>query len=214
MIFLYTGTDREKARGAMNAAVEKFLKKDAQAIRVNDVSSVEDIRAALSARGMFESGARAIVLEGVCLNEELQPVLFDLLPALAGSDDHIFIFEEKPDAATRRTLEKYAKTSEKCDAPKAEREDNFFAFTGAFRAGKKKELWVLLQREYALGKAPEMLHGSLFWVAKQMVLKPRGTSEAVRGKKLVAALAALPHESRRRGEDLEYALERFVLSGA
>jgi hypothetical protein len=58
-----------------------------------------------------------------------------------------------------------------------------------------------------------MLHGTLFWAAKQMVLKPRGASDSLRGKKLVAELAALPHEARRSGEDLEYALERFVLSG-
>jgi len=213
MLFLYSGTDRDKARAAMNAAVVQVSKKGGEIIRVSDVSSAADVRAALSARGMFESGARTVVLDGVCVNEELRAITFDLLPLLAESEDHIFIFEEKPDAATRRALEKYTKTSEKFDAVKGEREDTFFAVTGAFRAGKKKELWVLLQREYASGKAPEMLHGTLFWAAKQMVLKPRASSDAVRGKKLVAALAELPHRARRAGEDLEYALERFVLSG-
>jgi len=121
------------------------------------------------------------------------------------------MLEEKPDAAARKLLEKHAETVEKFDAVKVRDEDNFFPLVNALRAGNKKDLWVLLQREYAAGKAPEMLHGSFFWAAKQMVLKPRG-SEAARGKRLVAQLAELPHEARRSGEELEYALERFVLS--
>ena len=32
-----------------------------------------------------------------------------------------------------------------------------------------------------------------------------------RGGKLVAELAALPHEARRKGFALEYALERYIL---
>jgi hypothetical protein len=212
MLYLYTGTDREKARAAMQAAIKKISGKHTNVVRITDANVIADLEVVLRGRGMFES-ERTLVLEGIFTNDEMRPVLETSIEALAQSEENVFIFEEKPDAATRRLLGKYTKSSETFDAPKAEREDNFFAVTGAFRAGKKKELWVLLQREYALGKAPEMLHGSLFWAAKQMVLKPRGVSDAVRGKKLVAQLAALPHESRRRGEDLEYALERFVLSG-
>jgi UDP-N-acetyl-D-mannosaminuronic acid transferase (WecB/TagA/CpsF family) len=73
-------------------------------------------------------------------------------------------------------------------------------------------LWVGLMREYAKGSAPEAVHGLLFWGAKQMVLKARSDAEAARGRALAAALAALPHESRRKGEDLSYALERFALT--
>jgi hypothetical protein len=197
----------------MQAAIKKISGKNTNVVRITDANVTADLEVVLRGRGMFE-GERVLVLEGIFTNDEMRHALEDSIEALAQSEESVFIFEEKPDAAARKLLAKFAKSSEAFDAPKAEREDNFFAVTGAFRAGKKKELWVLLQREYALGKAPEMLHGTLFWAAKQMVLKPRGTSDSLRGKKLIAALAALPHESRRRGEDLEYALERFVLSGA
>jgi hypothetical protein len=46
-----------------------------------------------------------------------------------------------------------------------------------------------------------------------MFLKSRvGSPERTRGAALIASLAELPHDSRRRGEDLEYALERFLLT--
>ncbi len=212
MIFLFLGTDRKKARLAMDAAIKKNAGKGPEVIRITDSNEVADLEAALRGGGMF-GAERTVVLDGVFANEEMRIVLEDSLETLCASEEKIFIYEEKPNAATKRLLEKYAKSSETFDAAKIEREDNFFAVANAFRAGKKKELWVLLQREYALGKAPEMLHGTLFWAAKQMVLKPRAASDAARGKKLVAQLAALPHEARRGGEDLEYALERFLLSG-
>ena len=197
----------------MDVAIKKNAGKGVEVVRITDSNDVADLETALRGGGMF-GAERAVVLDGVFANDEMRVVLEDTLETLGASEEKIFIYEEKPNAATKRLLEKYTKSSETFDAQKIEREDNFFAVANAFRAGKKKELWVLLQREYALGKAPEMLHGTLFWAAKQMVLKPRAASDSARGKKLVAQLAALPHEARRGGEDLEYALERFVLSGA
>ena len=48
-----------------------------------------------------------------------------------------------------------------------------------------------------------------------MLIKSKeGTPESNRAKKLIAELAELPHEARRNNFDLEYALERFVLSAA
>jgi hypothetical protein len=209
MLHVFVGADREKARAALNAAVAKATKKG-HIVRIADSNTLGDLDMALRGRGMFDA-ERAVVLDGILLNEEMRAMFEGSIERVAASEEKFFMLEEKPDAAARKLLEKHAEEVKKFDAAKKEREDNFFAFTNALRAGKKKELWVLLQQEYALGKAPEMLHGSLFWAAKQMVLRPRG-SELARGKKLVASLAALPHEARRRGEDLEYALERFVLS--
>jgi hypothetical protein len=211
MLYLFTGTDRKKANAAMHAAIRKILPK-AEVVRITDANSLADLEVALRGRGMFDP-ERALVLDNVFANDEMRSLVEVSLTRLSELDEHIFLIEEKVDAATRKSIEKFAELSQKFDAAKEEKEDNFFAIANAFRAGKKKELWVLLQREYATGKAPEMLHGTLFWAAKQMVLKPRGASDAARGKKLVALLAELPHEARRRGEELEYALERFVLSG-
>ncbi len=210
MLYVFTGTDREKARTAMDAAVEKHAGKGAETIRVNDAGTRADLEAALQGAGMF-GGARAVVLDGIMANEEMRLLFVRDIERIGESSEQYFLLEEKPDAVLRKLLEKHAENVEKFEAVKSEKEDAFFPFVNAFRAGKKKDLWVLLQREYAAGKAPEALHGSLFWAAKQMILRPRVQADIAKGQRFVAALTALPHESRRRGEELEYALERFVL---
>ena len=79
-------------------------------------------------------------------------------------------------------------------------------------AGDKKKLWVGYQQELSLGNATEAIHGTLFWGVKQALLNARDAQNVQRSKRLLAELAELPHESRRHGEELEYALERFILS--
>jgi hypothetical protein len=212
MIHLYLGTDRDKARAKMNAAVEKAAKK-AEVVRITDAHTVEDLKAALQGGGMF-GGKRVLVFEGVCTNLDLCDVFLDSLERLARSDEDVFVFESKPLADLRKKLEKHAETVEKFDAPAKERDASVFAMANALRKHDKKTLWVAYMREVAKDNAPEMIHGVLFWAAKDMFLKSSDAAARTRAAALVASLAELPHEARRRGEPMEYALERFVLSGA
>jgi len=213
MLYLYLGTDRDKARSKMNAAIEKAAKK-ADVVRITDAHTIEDLKTALQGGGMF-GGKRVLVFEGVCANPDLCDVFLDSLERLSKSDEDVFVFESKPLADLRKKLEKYAESVEKIDAPAKERDASVFAMANALRKRDKKTLWVAYMREIAKDNAPEMIHGVLFWAAKDMFLKA-GRDVAVRERAavLVASLAELPHEARRRGEPMEYALERFVLSGA
>jgi DNA polymerase III delta subunit len=206
MMHLYTGTDREKARAKMNADIVK-AGKGANIIRITDANTIDDLAAALRGGGMFAE-KRVLVFENLNVNPEMREMLLDALGK--GVSDPVFIFEEKLLVAEKKRYEKYADTIEKFDAPKKERDSSIFAMANALRAGDKKALWVSYMREIAKGGAPEAIHGVLFWGAKDAFLKSGGKEERIR--QLVADLAALPHEARRRGEDLEYALERFVLS--
>ena len=211
MLYLYLGTDREKARSKMNAAVEKAAKK-ADVVRITDAHTVEDLKAVLQGGGMF-GGKRVLVFEGVCVNPELCEVFLESLERLSKSDEEVFVFEEKPLADLRKKLENHAETVEKFDAPKKERDLGIFAMANALRKADKKALWVGYMREIEKGSAPEMVHGVLFWAAKDMFLKSgRDAAARTRAAALIASLAELPHESRRKGEDLEYALERFLLT--
>jgi hypothetical protein len=208
MMYLYIGTDREKARAKMNADVAKAAK-DAEIIRITDANSLDDLRAALRGGGMFAS-KRVLVFENANANPDMRELLLEALEK--GISDPVFIFEEKLLVAEKRRYEKHAEKVEKFDAPKKERDGSIFAIANALRAGDKKALWVSYMQEIAKGGAPEAIHGVLFWGAKDALLKSGGKD--TRTRRLVAELAALPHEARRRGEDLEYALERFALSGA
>lgn len=212
MLKLFLGTDRDAARREMVVAVKK-VSEDAEILRITDSNTVEDVQAALQGGGMF-SRKRILVFEGVCTQIALCEVFLPALEYLSKSNEDTFVFEEKPLAEVRKRLEKFATTVEKFDAPKKERDNSIFVMANALRAGDRKALWVGYMREVAKGNAPEAVHGVLFWGAKDMFLKAMDANTKKRAAKLVAELAELPHAARRRGEDLEYALERFTLSGA
>jgi len=212
MLYLYTGTDRKKARAHMNAAVAR-VSKNADVVRITDANSVADLSAALHGGGMF-GGKRVVVLDGVFANEEMRSAVLAAVSDFKASEDVFFILEEKVDAQTRKAIEKHAETSGRFDATKGKREEGIFVLAMALKRGDRKRLWIGYQRALARDEAPEAIHGVLFWGAKDMFLKARADSvEQKRAETLVAQLAELPHEARRRGVDLEYALERFVLSG-
>ncbi len=212
MLFLYTGTDREKTRAVLNAAVAENAK-SAHVVRISDANTLADMETSLRGGGMF-GDSRVVVFDGVLSNEEMRGVIMNSLAVLKESEEIFFILEEKPDADTRKKIEKYAEKSERYDAASKKRDGSVFGLANALARRDKKALWVALQGELAKGAAPEALHGVLFWGAKDLLLRSKASSpEHRRGIKLVASLAELPHEARRRGEELEYALERFVLSG-
>lgn len=207
MLYVFLGTDREKARAEMNKAVGAIKKADV--MRISDANSFEDFRAALSGGGMF-SKKRVVVLDGVCANDEMSKALLDSLPFLQSSEDYFFVLEEKLLADLRKKIEKYAEDSKKFDVVKEKDRGSIFALAYALKGGDKKRLWVEYQRALSRDEAPEAIHGVLFWGAKDFFLKSSGTSRERAGK-LVAELAELPHEARRRGFELEYALEHYIL---
>ncbi len=210
MLYFYTGTDRKKTRSALDAAVKKAAKKDSHIVRITDTNVPADLVAALGGGGMFNE-SRVVVLNGVLSNEEMRSELLESLKRIRDSEEIFFILEEKPDAATRKQIEKYAETSERYDSPAAKKGADIFAIANALRRADKKALWVNYQQQLAEDAAPEAIHGVLFWAAKDMALKARTDAERMRAQRLLIELAELPHESRRRGFELEYALELFVL---
>lgn len=207
MLYFYSGTDTEKMRTKLHAALEKA----GSTIRITDAHALADLEAALQGGGMFNTGKRIVVLDNVISNAEMSEIVLSRLAVLAKSEDIYFLVAGEVNAATRKQIEKHADSSEKFDALKSKKAETIFALANALQSGKKKELWVGYRREIAAGKSPESIHGVLFWAAKQQLLR-NPTDE--RAQKLVAKLAELPHEARRAGFDMEYALEHFVLAGA
>ena len=209
MLFVFLGTDTKKALAALNTAVSKLKQ---SVVRVSDASSLEDVRAALGGGGMFGE-KRSVVLDRLSDNDELWQLVLAQLQSLREQSDTFFIYEEKADAATKKLLQTYAGNVEVFnEAKSAKPKPTVFALVNYMNARDKKNLWVGYQQELSIGNAPEAIHGTLFWGAKQALLSARNAKEVERAKKYVAQLAELPHESRRHGEELEYALERFILS--
>lgn len=210
MLHLYIGTDREKVRNALGDALAKC--KHANTIRITDVHTLDDLAMALAGGGLFDE-AHTVILEGTLANEEMRKVVITALPTIHTATDSVHIIEEKIDATTKKLLEKYAETTTIFDLPKkAQRASNIFALADALKRGDRKRLWIDYQHALAEGTAAEAIHGVFFWGAKDMLLKARDEKTRARASGFVAELAQLPHEARRSGEDVNYALERFVLS--
>lgn len=212
MLYVFLGTDREKARAEMNKAIRAA--KGAEIMRISDANSIDDLQMALRGGGMFgltgQGGKRVVVLDGVFANDEMRAIVIGSLAQISKSDQLTFVLEEKLDAETRKKLEKHAERLERFDATKEKERGGIFALAYALKGGDKKRLWVEYQRALSRDEAPEAIHGVLFWGAKDFFLKSSGTSRERAGK-LVAELAELPHEARRRGFELEYALEHYIL---
>lgn len=214
MLYFYTGTDRQKARDEMNKKVAHVVKNNVRIVRITDANTVFDLASVLQGGGMFREH-RVVILEGLSANEDMFAMMKSALEMMRTSHEHFFIFEEKPVAETRKTIQAYAKKSERFDASKPKDDKSIFSLANALKRADKKALWVSYQRELVKGSAPEAIHGVLFWGAKQMVLSARpGSAEYHRAARLVEKLAELPHEARRNNMPLEYALERFALSVA
>src|SRR3989344_4961296 len=137
MLYFYSGTDREKARTAMNAAAKKVSK---NIVRITDTNVPADLAAAVGGGGMFHEPC-VVVLNGVLGSEEMRAILLDALAYMRDSEETFFILEEKPDAATRKQSEKYAERSERYDKPSEKKGGDIFAIAGALRRGGQKKPW-------------------------------------------------------------------------
>lgn len=209
MLQFYIGTDREKVRAELKKSLA--AEKGVRIAWITDANTVADLQEALRGAGMFGE-RRVVVLDSVLQNDEMREVTLGSLQAMRTSNEKFFILEEKPDADTRRAIEKHAEKAVRFDAPKKEKDKSVFALANALRRADKKALWIGYQRELTKGVSPENIHGVLFWGAKDMLLKSRaGSAENRRASALIAELAELPHEARRNNIRLEHALERFVL---
>lgn len=207
MLYLYYGNDSDKARAKLNATLEKNGA-GTDVFRITDAHTLADLEAALMGGGMF-GGVRSVVLDSTLTHDEMRGIVLERLPSLKSSSDTFYVYETALDAATKKQVEKYAEASEKFELLKHKAKETIFDVVRPLQDGKKKELWVAYQREIIGGNKPEAIHGMMFYAAKDALL--RKPSDA-RAQRLVAELAELPHEARRQGFELEYALERFVLA--
>ena len=162
MLYFYSGTDREKARDALDKALAKVGKKQ-RVVRISDANAVADLSEALRGSGMF-GGKRVVVLDGVLANEEMRDIVMGTLPSMKTPDETFFILEGKLDAETRKKLEKHAETSERFDSKKEKEGGEIFALAFALKRGDKKALWVGYQRALQSKCKREYLAALLFFL--------------------------------------------------
>lgn len=213
MLIVYTGANRVHAKEALLARAEKEAHtRNATIQRIEEgPHAIGFIQHACDGSTLF--GDRFVYsIDSVCIDSAAQSALIAMLPALARSENTFFLFEEKPDAELKKHLKKHAGEFESFDIEKARDVGSAFAVANAFGRRDKKSAWISYMRAIAVGAAPEALHGMLFWKVKQSLLsKQRGAFSERELCDMAGELSALPHEARRQGVELEYALELFML---
>ena len=218
MLYLIYGTDREKVRSSLAKALAPYEKKGTRIVRITDAHQSADLESALMGPGLFslpgQGEKQLVVFEGIVggATIEMSERLLAALPALKTLEESFYLTEGALAADIRKALEKHAEKVERFDTKSAKEYPTVFALAESLAKGDKKGLWVGLMREYEKGNAPEAIHGVLFWGVKKMITSPQDAQSILRARRLMSELVALPHDARRRGEDLGYALERFALS--
>lgn len=210
MLHVYLGTDRQKVRRAMWKVAEAAAKSaGAEVDRITEGETVRhDVERSLAGGGLF--AARRVVILDELAATDAREFLLEALPRLSASGETFFLFEEKPDAETKKLLKKYA-TEEPVvyDVPKQLRDNSAFQVAESFVRRDKKQVWVAYVRALQKGNAPEAIHGALFWKVKTLLFRTPASHDL---RKMIAELASLPHEARRAGIELEYALEHYLLT--
>ena len=210
MLHVYYGTDSKRARLACRAALAKDIQGGRTELSMTPETYDElALLNALETADMFGVGY-ALVLDGLLSDPKTSDAVREKLQLLVESETPVYVIEGALDAATKKLLEKAGGEHYLHDAPKAASERPDFSLAHAFGSKKRAEAWVAYQRALLKGDAPEMIHGMLFWKAKQMAGGTRERS-APEARQLLSDLAVLPADARQEGVELEYALERFIL---
>ncbi|MBI2048981.1 MAG: hypothetical protein HYT29_00895 [Parcubacteria group bacterium] len=238
MLYLFTGSDKEKARGKFRADVNalRAKKPDASFVEMDELSfSSARILELLATRGMFEKAVIA-AFRNLLNNEEAAAFLAKNAKGLASSENVFLVCEEDATKTALAPLEKHADKVWRFTAQAARKEFPIvFPFAEAFLARDKKKAWILLQRILSENIPPEQIFGALFWQVKTAALvkkaqkmnsvgalglKPFVQSKAerlCRGyseqelTELLGEIVGLYHSREEGGLEPALALERLVL---
>lgn len=214
MIYLFTGTDTEKARqkAFQWVAAARAKAPDVAYVRLNiDEISAASLDEATGTQGLFFLKS-LVLLDDPFARAEIAELVLEALPKLKDSDNAIAILAPKLLTARIKKVEAAAEKVFAFDAPKKQDRGFNSALVNALAARDGKTLWKEVQKAYRQGDAPEMVHGLLHWKARDMMQKGgRGWSKD-EARVLSRELIELLSESRKGGPALGESLERWALS--
>lgn len=238
MLYIFHGIDTEKAREKVHTLIDSLLtkNKDASSFRLEAADTTTDrLLEYAESQGLFAH--KYIVFLDHPLETTESADAFTALRKEINESENIFIALLGP--TTKTVLKKFVSHTEKIvevggtKKGSTHNQFNIFTLTDALGARAHGTLWVLYQRALRAGKAPEEIHGVLWWQVKAMLLAARNTDAETAGLKpfvytksrkfaanfsmeelhTLAHLFVTTYHSARRGEDnFETALERCILS--
>ena len=235
MLYLFYGTDRNKALEKALGIIDKKLeeKRDAMVFKVDTASLSQNMLIELSGgQGLFEQ-KYIVHLKDVMDDDAAKDVVMGFLKDIKESDN-VFIWTDG--AILKKDLTKIEKHADKMwehvAKEKVEEKHNIFGIANYLVARDKKNLWIEYQklREHFV---PEEIHGTLFWAFKNIALVANTKSAADTGLKPFVysntkkaldkysreeisdrlwSLTRILGDSRRGEGELDVLLERWVLA--
>lgn len=214
MIYLFTGTDTEKARQKAFQWIAAARNKapDVAYMRLNaDEITAATLEEAAGTQGLFFLKS-LVLLDDPFGKAETAELVLEALPKLKESNNAIAILAPKLLAARMKKLESASEKIFSFDAAKKADRGFNSALVNALAARDGKALWKELQKAYREGDAPEMIHGLLHWKARDLMQKGGRGWTKDEARALSRTLIELLSDSRKGELDLRQSLERFALS--
>ena len=173
MLYLFTGSDKEKARATFRADLHalRAKKPGASFVGMDELSfSPARIEELFTTRGMFEKAVIA-AFTNLLNNEEAAAFLAKNAKMLASSENIFLLCEDDAKKTALAPLEKHADKVWRFTAKAQQKEFPIvFPFAEAFLARDKKKAWILLQKIFSENTPPEQIFGALFWQVKTATL--------------------------------------------
>src|SRR3989344_2796564 len=183
MLYLFYGSDTDKARARARGVIDVMKKKrpEAEYFRVTtsswDAATAEQF---IEGQGLFERKF-IVFFDGVFEQVEVKEWLGPRAEEFSKTENAFVFLERSVDAATLKKFEKVAQEVKKFDADKSlaglsENRFNTFALADALGMKDRKKLWSLLAEAFMRGATPEEINGVLFWQTKAMLAASNGSA--------------------------------------
>ncbi|MEX0672593.1 MAG: hypothetical protein WDZ82_03255 [Candidatus Paceibacterota bacterium] len=236
MLYILYGSDFQKRNTKLNQLLLGLEKKrpNAELFKLDemDISPVR-LEELAGSQGLFDS-KYIVQIDQVMDIADARETVLESAKSLGESENVFIIVENELSKAVLKRLEKHAERVEEFSKKKeGKKEFNTFALADALGKRDRKALWVEYQKNCRELKAPEEIHGVLFWQLKSIAIAQQTNSAEEAGMKafpyskakgfgknytdkelydLLGDLVERYHLARRGEGDMSTQLEQFVLT--
>ncbi|MHB8652215.1 MAG: hypothetical protein ACYC8S_03740 [Minisyncoccota bacterium] len=233
MLYVFAGDDGARISHESRLAVDKEIARGAHVREVRGTQTTRAYEDFASGVTLF-GGSQVFLMDEVLESAEGKETFCEATAVLAASP-HLFVvrtgkLDKETEAVIKTTNAKLWDLSVS-DKPK-HGGFNIFSLADAFGERDKKRTWTLFAQAVEHGIAAEEIHGTLFWISKNMLavkrvsdpattgLSPFVLSKAVRFSRnfsqseleeIVHRMVTIYHDAHRGGAELDLELERMVL---
>lgn len=217
MLYLFYGSDTDKARERASALLATLQKKkpEAELFRLDaEHWSEVMLDELIGGQGLFSKNY-LVFLSHLFQNPDAEAVVLKKLSDIGESPNIFVMLEGKVVKENLLAITEAAKKVARYEKEEAKKKEfDVFSLTDAFGRRDKKNFWVLYQQAISEGVVPEQINGLLFWKVKSLLVSPYPNRQWSRDelKKLSAQFVVIYHDAHRGIHDFEIALERMILS--